>query len=105
MDDDDEVEEEDFGAMEYSNGMDWNFGFGFDGQRQGGGFGMGPEMTSQVYSFSSSSCTGPGGQTYSSSSTTRTGSGGVRETLQTVQDGRSGKSTITVERGIGDRVS
>eukprot|EP00210_Caulerpa_lentillifera_P009333 g8897.t1 len=105
-DDDEEEEEEDeqITNMQHSNGVDWNFSFGFDGMRHGSFF-NGPELTTQMYSFSSSSCTGPRGQTYSSSSTTRTGPGGVRESMRTIQDDRNGQSSITIERGIGDRVS
>lgn len=59
-----------------------------------------------VFSFSSSSytsSTAPGGVTYTATSTTRMGPGGVRETHQTVRDGRTGQESITISRGLGEK--
>eukprot|EP00877_Chromochloris_zofingiensis_P007873 jgi/Chrzof1/3339/Cz12g21130.t1 len=64
-----------------------------------------PPQGATVYSYSSSSISsgGPGGMTYSSSTTTRAGPNRVRETQKTVRDGRTGKESITVARGLGDK--
>lgn len=64
------------------------------GMASGGGF---------SYSYSSTTVGGPGGQSYTRTETTRQGPGGIHERQETVRDSRTGRESVTIHRGLGDR--
>ena len=79
-------------------------GGGFGGEMMvgsGGGLGGGMSRSSFVSSSSFSSTNGV--TTFSSQKTMRAGPDGTHEVTETVRDGRTGRETVSLTRGIGDR--
>jgi len=75
-------------------------GGGFGGEMMGGGgFSSSSSFSASSSSFSSSN----GVTTFSSQRTMRAGPDGTHEVTETVRDGRTGRETVSLTRGIGDR--